>query len=221
MATQARSVETREKIRSVAVDLFIRNGYIETDVKAITRAADLTPGAFYYHFASKETLVVEIIAEGWSRIWNLILGRLDASEPGLENVIAATLAQAELLTKDEFVWVAIQLNLACGHLSADGRRDLQQQYDRFIDTVASHLRPSDIRADVAPADVGRLIWILLQGSSQLPVAGPSFGPAHDQIPQAIKNWKFLLRAIVPPESLPRFEDALMRQAALHGLMADG
>lgn len=215
MATQLRSAQTRDRIRAVAADLFIRNGYLETDVKVITHAADLTPGAFYYHFASKEALVVEIIAEGWSRIWNLIIGRLEAAEPGLENVIAASLAQAELLTTDEFVWVAIQLNLACGHLSVDGRRDLQRQYDRFIDTVAKNIRPSDIRADVEPADVGQLIWILLQGSSQLPVSGPPFGPAHSQIPQAVKNWKFLLRAIVPPESLPRFEEALMREAAKH------
>lgn len=210
---QSRSAQTREAIRSVAVDLFINTGYLETDVKAITRAADLTPGAFYYHFASKEALVVEIIAEGWSRIWNLIIGRLQAAEPGLENVIAATLAQAELLTTDQFVWVAIQLNLACGHLSVDGYRDLRHQYDRFINTVATHLRPSDIRADVAPEDVGQLIWILLLGSSQLPVSGPAFGAAHEQIPQAVKNWKFLLRAIAPPESLPRFEEELTRQAA--------
>ena len=216
MATQLRSAQTRDRIRATAVDLFIQNGYLETDIKAITHAADLTPGAFYYHFTSKEALVVEIIAEGWSRIWDVIIGRLEAAEPGLENVIAATLAQAELLTTDEFVWVAIQLNLACGHLSLDGRRDLQRQYDKFIDTVATHIRPSDIRADVAPADVGQLIWILLQGSSQLPVSGPVFGPDHSQIPQAIKNWKFLLRAIVPPESLPRFEDALLHQAARHG-----
>lgn len=215
MAAQARSSQTRDAIREVAVELFIRNGYLETDVKAITQAADLTTGAFYYHFPSKEALVVEIIAEGWSRIWNLIIGRLDAAEPGLENVIAATLAQAELLTTDPFVWVAIQLNLACGHLSVDGRRDLQRQYDRFIDTVATHLRPTDIRPEVAPTDVGELIWIMLQGSSQLPVSGPPFGPDHNQIPQAIKNWKFLLRAIVPPESLPHFEKALMRRAAQH------
>ena len=202
---QGRAVQTRQKIMDTAVKLFADSGYLETDVKAITRAADLTPGAFYYHYASKEALVVEIIAEGWSRIWSLITARLDAAEPGLENVITTTLAQAERFANDDLVWVAVQLNQAFGQLSRQGRRVLRQQFDEFIAKVAENIPCTDIREDLTPQDVGELIWIMLQGSAHLP---GSDEPVQNLIPRTVKNLAFLLRAIVPPESLPRFERIL-------------
>lgn len=209
MIVQARAAQTRQRIIDGAVALFCRNGYLETDVKAISRAADLTPGAFYYHFPSKEALVVDIIAEGYSRIWTVLLASLDETEPGLENVIATTLAQVELFAADKLVWVAYQLNQAFGHLSSDGRRDLQRRFDLFVAKVAKNIRSTDIREDVTPEDVGELIWTLLQGSAHVP---NTVDPLHDSLqnpmPWAIKSWVVLLRAVVPAQELPRLEQAL-------------
>lgn len=206
---QARAAQTRQRIIDAAVTLFCRNGYLETDIKAITRAADLTPGAFYYHFPSKEALVVDLITEGYSRIWTVLLARLDETEPGLENIIDTTLAQVELFSADKLVWVAYQLNQAFGHLSQEGRRNLQQRFDLFVEKVAKNVRSTDIRDDITPEDVGELIWTLLQGSAHVPnTANPLHDSLHNPMPWAIKNWLFLLRAVVPPEDLPRFEQLL-------------
>ena len=64
MVMQSRALATRQKIIDSAVRMFAQKGYLETDLKAITRAADLTPGAFYYHFTSKEALAAVIIEHG-------------------------------------------------------------------------------------------------------------------------------------------------------------
>lgn len=197
---QRRAAETRQKIIDTAVKLFARDGYLETNIKAISRAADLTAGAFYYHFNSKEDLVLEIIAQGWSRIWAVIMGGLDETEPGLENVIATSMAQGALFASDELVWVAVQLNQAFAHLSHEGRDDLRDQFNIFVGKVAVNIRPTDLQKGVAPEDVGEMVWIMLQGSSHL--------PGSSDPTRGLKNWDFILRSIVPPKRLAYFQQTL-------------
>jgi len=58
------SVDTpRRRIQAAATELFVTQGYRGTSVKDITRACDLTPGALYNHFPSKESLLHAIILE--------------------------------------------------------------------------------------------------------------------------------------------------------------
>lgn len=209
-STQPRSAVTRQKIVDAAATMFMVNGYLETDVKSITRAADLTPGAFYYHFESKEALVVEIVNEGWSRIWKLVSELLSVGEPSLERVITTTVAQTDLFSRDKLVWVAVQLNAAFGHLSEQGRRELQAQFDQFVEMISANIRPQELRDDVSPQDVAELVWMMLQGSSHFPdVTDPLAVPAL----RAIKNWGFIVRVIVPDDALPHYRQLLADMAA--------
>jgi TetR/AcrR family transcriptional repressor of nem operon len=48
---------TSERIIQAAADLFLKRGYAATGVDAVMTSADLTAGAFYAHFASKEDLL--------------------------------------------------------------------------------------------------------------------------------------------------------------------
>lgn len=50
---------TRARILEVAGRLFRARGYAATGIDAVMSAADLTAGAFYSHFASKEALLAE------------------------------------------------------------------------------------------------------------------------------------------------------------------
>ena len=61
---QQRSEETRTHILQAALSLFSKNGYDATSVAEICRAAGVSKGAFYHHFASKQT-VFQSLLEGW------------------------------------------------------------------------------------------------------------------------------------------------------------
>ena len=61
---QQRSEETRAHILQAALSLFSKNGYDATSVAEICRAAGVSKGAFYHHFASKQT-VFQSLLEGW------------------------------------------------------------------------------------------------------------------------------------------------------------
>ncbi|HEX6324007.1 MAG TPA: TetR/AcrR family transcriptional regulator [Vicinamibacterales bacterium] len=55
-----RFTDTRERIERAATRLFVEKGVAETSVRDIAQAVELSEGALYRHFASKEDLVWRI-----------------------------------------------------------------------------------------------------------------------------------------------------------------
>lgn len=58
---QPRAVETRERILGEAARLFALKGYHDTKLEEVLKAAEVTTGAFFHHFASKEELGFAVI----------------------------------------------------------------------------------------------------------------------------------------------------------------
>ena len=67
---------TREKIIQAANNLFYRHGYTATGLDKIIKAAEVTKGNFYYHFKSKEELLVAVL--DWHR--NLAFNELGLNQ---------------------------------------------------------------------------------------------------------------------------------------------
>ena len=56
--------ETRRRILDVAARLFRERGYAGVSLRAIAAEAGMQAGSLYYHFDSKEDLVVEVLDQG-------------------------------------------------------------------------------------------------------------------------------------------------------------
>jgi AcrR family transcriptional regulator len=52
--------DTREKIQQVALELFAEHGYDKTSLREIAERLDVTKAALYYHFKTKEDIVVSL-----------------------------------------------------------------------------------------------------------------------------------------------------------------
>ncbi len=61
---QQRSEETRSKIISSAIKLFSTRGYNTASVDDICKEAEISKGAFYHHFESKQALFLALL-DGW------------------------------------------------------------------------------------------------------------------------------------------------------------
>lgn len=61
---QQRSEETRSKIMSSAIKLFSTRGYNTASVDDICKDAEISKGAFYHHFESKQALFLALL-DGW------------------------------------------------------------------------------------------------------------------------------------------------------------
>jgi AcrR family transcriptional regulator len=81
-----RFTDTRDRIEKAAIRLFVEKGVTETSVRDIARAVEISEGALYRHFVSKDDLVWAV----FERHYVAFAGRLDA----LAN--AETTARAKL-----------------------------------------------------------------------------------------------------------------------------
>lgn len=61
MGQQPRAEETRSRILTAAQENFARYGYDATGVAEICRLANVSKGAFYHHFPSKQAVFLELL----------------------------------------------------------------------------------------------------------------------------------------------------------------
>ena len=199
---------TRQKIIDAAVELFTDHGFAETGLNDITDRAQITTGAFYYHFGSKEALANAIIQQGWPKAWEVFTACTASPNPGLENVIVMTFSLSELMKRDKAVWISNHLNQALGQLSEEGRRGFRHRAETFVNGVASSIRRSDIRDDISPQTVGNMVWITVHGCHLL-----SDAMMDNVFNRLAESWRVMLPSMVPDESLSYFQQFLARTAA--------
>ena len=104
--------EAKARMRAAALALFAERGYRSTSVRDIMRACNLTPGALYAHYESKEGLLFDLIREGHVRL-DEILAHVRADDSGgpppqfarlVYRLVTYTLTNAALarVTNDDF-----------------------------------------------------------------------------------------------------------------------
>jgi len=83
MAKKNLEVEsTREGIRQTASQLFMTGGVHATSLADIAKAAKLSKGTLYYHYPTKEYLVLDIAEEHFGRMTEIIFGWIDSLAEG-------------------------------------------------------------------------------------------------------------------------------------------
>lgn len=89
---------TQKQILSSAARLFAEKGYDSTSIDEIAGAANIAKGTFYYHFDSKESVVIALREDSFSDTLQSALNSLSAGEKPvtiLENVLLERAAWTE------------------------------------------------------------------------------------------------------------------------------
>lgn len=211
MGTQKRAAATRNKLIEAAIDLWAEKGYQETTPKEVTKAAGLTPGAFYYHFKSKEELsaaIAERSRPAMTEVWKAYLG---TPQPGLENIVRAAFAVADMIAGDRMHWVVFHLDNAIGYLGPQERMVHRQQVADLTALMAGALADSEIRADITRREAGELMWIAFNGAQLMSDLLEEDGPAA--VERLALTCNCALRGIVPDEQFSRMERFVQEIAA--------
>jgi AcrR family transcriptional regulator len=80
---EAMRAATRERVRSAAVRLFARQSFATVNMRQIAEEAGISTGSIYRHFATKEELFGDLVAEatdGLERTIDLFRGPADPAE---------------------------------------------------------------------------------------------------------------------------------------------
>ncbi|MEV0226965.1 helix-turn-helix domain-containing protein [Streptomyces sp. NPDC050704] len=60
---QRRRGDTRQRIQDVAIELFAEQGYEKTSLREIAERLDVTKAALYYHFKTKEDILISLFQD--------------------------------------------------------------------------------------------------------------------------------------------------------------
>lgn len=90
--------ETKTKIMKAALDLFTTRGYFNTSVHDIRKAADVSIGAVYHHFQSKEEIAFAIYDDLLARMADIlktIKNRFDSTADRCRAIMAVLFEMTE------------------------------------------------------------------------------------------------------------------------------
>jgi len=73
-----KSARTRQRILDAAAAVFREHGYANARLSDIAARAGIQTGSLYYHFASREELVAEILRLGVATAWGQVRAAVDA-----------------------------------------------------------------------------------------------------------------------------------------------
>jgi TetR/AcrR family transcriptional repressor of uid operon len=93
-AREARRLQTRQRILGAAIAEFKRYGMVGADVAAIVAAAGVAHGTFFFHFPSKEHVLLELERREEARI----AGELAQFLQGTHQLVAALTEVVHLVT---------------------------------------------------------------------------------------------------------------------------
>lgn len=199
-----------------AVQLFNEIGYPATGLGDIIERAEITKGALYYHFESKEALATAIIEEG-SAILSHAFNRIrDSSAPALERIIHGLFVVADLLSTDMVARSGTQLLRALGEFNDAAGRTYNLWLDEMASRVGEAIEEGDLREGLEPRAVGEMIVGSMLGAELLSNATSS---GTDVLQRLSRMWQVLLPAIVTEESLGYFREYLARESMRHSAQA--
>lgn len=154
-----RGEETRRRILAEAADAFADRGYGSTSLNDLVRSTGLTKGAFYFHFASKEELALEVFRSKHEEWHGKVLAVLEEEERAIDQLVAVMRTVTELIEADP--------SARCvGRLADELSREPQLasivsgQFEAWVELSTELLRRAqkegDVRADLDPAEVSEV-----------------------------------------------------------------
>jgi AcrR family transcriptional regulator len=209
MVRQARSEATRRKIITSAVELFNEIGYQATGLGDIIERAEMTKGALYYHFDSKESLATAIIRQSSANLTHTFRTIAESPAPALENMIHGVFVVADLIHTDRVVRSGTHLLRALGEFNEVAARTYGGWIDEMTARARQAIEEGDLRADVDPRAVGETIVTAMLGAELLSNA---ISAGADVLQRVARTWEVLLPAIVSEESLDYFREFLRRES---------
>ena len=170
---------TRERIQSIALELFAEQGYEKTSLREIAERLGVTKAALYYHFRSKEDIVRSFVEDYRAGLEEVIAW--GASQPRTPETRAEILRRyADIVSEQLAVIHFMEQNQAAMHtlMSDSGARKkmFRDQFMSLCDLLAPPGAPlaDRVRAITAVIAIGMSPMIL-----QREAASP--GELHDAV----------------------------------------
>jgi TetR/AcrR family acrAB operon transcriptional repressor len=177
--TAAEAAETRQAILRAALAEFSQRGYSATTLDGVARAAGVTRGAVYWHFASKAALYEELLRAFGGQA-GAIMGAAAAEGGGFITVCQRILTR--LLTRleeDRELRAVMELSLfktehtaELAGVVANQRASMNEMIAQLAGIMQAGIAQGALRAELDPWDVARGFLAYQQGVFHLWLTDP-------------------------------------------------
>lgn len=193
MVTQSRALATRDAILRGAAEVFGARGYGLASISDIAKAAGLTKGALYFHFASKDELAVAVIAEQHRRTMEASAAILAEGRPALESLVLLSGSLGRQLLEDPVVEAGIRLTTDLG--TAD--QAIVEPYEDWFRAIEELTRKAIGEGDVSErVDPAMFAHLLSPAFTGVQLVSATLNGRADLLQRIRELWIVLLPGIV-------------------------
>ena len=161
------AADNREAILVAATSVIARSGVRGLRVEEVAGEAGVSPGLLYYHFDSRAGLIAATLERAAARAPSARITEADGSDPGLEVVRAALLAELDASAEvrdNAVVWGEIS---ATAVFDSAVREGLVHAWANWRDAVAAGIEAGigdgSVRPDVDPVRAADRLISLVDG----------------------------------------------------------
>src|ERR1700685_956703 len=165
---------TRQRLLQAAFREVYRYGFQSAGIVTILAATNVTKGALYYHFESKEALgyaiVEEIVAKLTADRWMLPLQRNKDKDP-IDTLIAIVRAKPQRPRDVKGGCPLVNLAQEMSQLDEQFRKRLERIFDAWQEGIATTLRRGQlqgtVRRDLVPEETASFLIAMVEGHEVL------------------------------------------------------
>src|SRR5580658_7324109 len=191
---ERRRTEIRERLFSSALRLFAERGFMETTVEDITEAADVGKGTFFNYFRTKEHVLATFGAERLASFERALERAKDG--PVLPVLRELTSDLAGPYTENSALLRAIYAaHASCASVRAELHKRLQTGRRLLAEIFAIAQERGEMRRDISPAEMARLVQIVLLGVT----LAWALHPDSTLRPTAQQAWDLFLPSLLADE----------------------
>ncbi|MFE9904752.1 ScbR family autoregulator-binding transcription factor [Streptomyces achromogenes] len=194
MARQERGIRSRRLILEAAAHVFDERGYDAASTNEILARADLTRGALYHHFPSKEAIATALIeAHGQALV-------VPHQEVVLQAVIDLTLGFARQLQHDPILRASVRLAVEQSSFAPPTNTPYQQS----ITAIEDLLRRAGQQGELLPGtNLPEVAQTIVGSFTGLQVMSQIYSDRQDLPERVSALWRLILPGLASPGILPR------------------
>ncbi|MFB6890747.1 ScbR family autoregulator-binding transcription factor [Kitasatospora sp. NPDC056327] len=164
---QDRAARTKLLVLTAAAELFSTQGFRHTSVKDVADRVEMTKGAVYFHYPTKEALAVAVVEQHYAR-WPMLLEEITAEGRGPLETAARLLEGAAAAFRDDIVVQAgARLQIERPQIDAELPTPYVDWTELLTTLLAGARREGELREDVSPQAAARSLVAAFFGTQHI------------------------------------------------------